>query len=103
MILTSAGSEDIIYDKVISGRSIPLKNIENTVGPFINTVPVRIKSEKNSTLEALLKETQNQTVNANVNGILPLSEVYKACKIEAKTIDLLLQKRIKVFKKNAVK
>ena len=84
-----SGSEDVVFDKVISGRSIPLKNIENTVGLFINTVPVRIKSEENSALADLLKETQNQTVNANMNGILPLAEVYKACEVEAKSIDSL--------------
>lgn len=84
-----SGSDEVVFDKIISGRSIPLKNIENTVGPFINTVPVRIQTNENSTLADLLKETQNQTVNANKNGILPLAEIYKACDIEAKSIDAL--------------
>ncbi len=84
-----SGSEDVIYDKIISGRSIPLKNIENTVGPFINTVPVRIKSDGKTTLDALLKETQSQTINANIYGILPLADVYKAGNIDAKSIDSL--------------
>ena len=84
-----SGSDEIVYDKTISGRSIELKNIENTVGVFINTVPARIKTEENSTLGDLLQETQIQTINANTNGILSLAEVYKASNIEAKTIDTL--------------
>ncbi|MBO5957040.1 MAG: amino acid adenylation domain-containing protein, partial [Bacteroidales bacterium] len=84
-----SGSEDVVFDKIISGRSIPLKNIENTVGLFINNVPVRIKSDENSTLADLLKETQNQTINANTHGILPLAEIYKTCDIDAKSIDAL--------------
>ncbi len=84
-----SGTEEVIYDKIISGRSIPLKNIEKTVGPFINTVPVRIKSEETTTVEKLLKETQKQTINANTNGILSLGEVYKASNIDAKAIDAL--------------
>ena len=84
-----SGSEDVIYDKVISGRSIPLKNIEKTVGLFVNTVPVRIKAETNSTVDDLLKETQKQTIEANTNGILPLAQIYKASEIEAKAIDSL--------------
>ena len=84
-----SGSEEVIYDKIISGRSIPLKNIEKTVGLFINTVPVRIKAEANSTVSDMLKETQNQTIEANVNGILPLAEIYKQTGIEAKSIDAL--------------
>ncbi len=84
-----SGSDDIVFDKVISGRSIPLKNIENTVGPFINTVPVRIRSDKNSTVENLIKEIQIQTINANKHGILPLAEIYKASDINSKLIDAL--------------
>jgi iturin family lipopeptide synthetase B len=55
-----SNSDDVIFDKTISGRSIPLKNIENTVGPFINTVPVRVQTNDSSTLLDILKETQNQ-------------------------------------------
>ena len=82
-----SGSEDIVFDKVISGRSIPLKNIDKTVGLFINTVPVRTTSDDNTTLADLLKETQRQTINANANGILPLSEIYKASGIDSKSVD----------------
>ncbi len=84
-----SGSDDIVFDKVISGRSIPLKNIENTIGLFVNTVPVRIKSDENSTLSDLLKETQKQTVNANKCGVLALSEIYKTCDINSRLIDAL--------------
>ena len=82
-----SGSEDVVFDKVISGRSIPLKNIDKTVGLFINTVPVRTTSNDNTTLADLLKETQKQTINANANGILPLSEIYKASGIDGKAVD----------------
>ena len=84
-----SGSEDILFDKIISGRSIPLKNIENTVGPFINTVPVRIQANESSTVSDLLKKTQEQTINANINGILPLAEIYKQANIDAKSVDAL--------------
>ncbi len=84
-----SGSDDVVFDKVISGRSVPLKNIENTVGPFINTVPVRIKGDENITLADLLRETQNQTINANKYGIMPLAEVYKVCGVDNNSIDAL--------------
>ncbi len=84
-----AGCEDIVFDKVISGRGISLKNIEKTVGPFIHTVPVRIRNEADSTFADLLKETQRQTVAANENGILPLAKVYKAGCIDSNTVDAL--------------
>ena len=84
-----SGSEDVIFDKTISGRSIPLKNIENTVGPFINTVPVRIQTNESSTLAEVLKETQAQTTKANQYGILSLADLYKQTGIDAKAVDAL--------------
>ncbi|MBQ4630141.1 MAG: amino acid adenylation domain-containing protein, partial [Clostridia bacterium] len=80
---------DVVFDKVVSGRSVPIKNIENTLGLFVNTVPVRIKSEENSTFENLIKEIQKQTINTNKYGIVPLAEVYKTCDIDGKSIDAL--------------
>ncbi|MFW9877546.1 MAG: condensation domain-containing protein, partial [Candidatus Thorarchaeota archaeon] len=40
-------SRDIIFDTTVSGRSVKLKGIENMVGLFINTLPLRVKSQVN--------------------------------------------------------
>ena len=84
-----SGSEDIVFDKVISGRGVPLKNIENTVGLFVNTVPTRVSSNENSTLSDMLKKTQRQTIDTNTFGTLALSEIYKECDINGDSIDVL--------------
>ena len=84
-----SNSEDVIFDKVISGRSVPLKNIGSTAGTFINTVPVRIRCDKSSTIRDLIKATQEQTINANIHGTLPLTEIYKASNVDSKSIDAL--------------
>ena len=84
-----SGSEDVVFDKVISGRSIPLKNIENTVGLFVNTVPIRIRSDEKTTLSDLIQETHAQTIDANIHGLLALSEIYKKCGINGNAIDAL--------------
>lgn len=42
------GLDDISFGTTVSGRTLPLKNIENTVGLFINTIPFR-KVLKNNT------------------------------------------------------
>ena len=84
-----SGSNDILFDKVISGRGIPLKNIENTIGLFVNTVPIRLQSNENTTLADLMTETQNQLLATNKFGILSLSEIYKICNINSRLIDAL--------------
>ena len=84
-----SGNDDIMFNKVISGRSIPLMNIENTIGLFVNTVPARVKYHKDTTVSDLIKESQTQTINANKYGLLALSEIYKMCNINSRSIDFL--------------
>ncbi|MCX6578639.1 MAG: amino acid adenylation domain-containing protein [Candidatus Aminicenantes bacterium] len=38
------GSEDVIFGTTVSGRSADIKGIEDMVGLFINTIPLRIQS-----------------------------------------------------------
>ncbi len=84
-----SNSDDVMFNKVVSGRSTPLKNIENTVGLFINTIPVRIKNDGNCTLAEALKQTHSQTAEADRYGLLPLAEIHKSCDIDARKIDAL--------------
>jgi amino acid adenylation domain-containing protein len=38
------GSEDVIFGTTVSGRSAPIKSIEDMVGLFINTIPLRVNA-----------------------------------------------------------
>jgi len=40
-------SEDVVFGTTVSGRSTDIKGIENIVGMFINTVPLRIRTNSN--------------------------------------------------------
>jgi len=39
--------DDVIFGVTVSGRTAPIKNIEDMVGLFINTIPLRIQSQGN--------------------------------------------------------
>ena len=83
------GKDDLIYNKVISGKSVGLPMLENTVGPMINTIPVRIqRSEKTTPLE-YLQQVHEQSVSANEYGFLPLSEVYRSNSINPNDVEVL--------------
>ncbi|HLP45401.1 MAG TPA: condensation domain-containing protein, partial [Candidatus Kapabacteria bacterium] len=43
------GSEDVVFGTTVSGRSANLKGIENIVGLFINTIPLRIDTYPDET------------------------------------------------------
>ncbi|MGM1050340.1 MAG: condensation domain-containing protein, partial [Bacillota bacterium] len=49
-------ADDIMFGTTISGRSHDIKGIENMVGLFINTIPLRVQTGKEeSTVELLIK------------------------------------------------
>ncbi|KAI8891953.1 hypothetical protein BC833DRAFT_533489 [Globomyces pollinis-pini] len=48
-------SSDVIFGNVISGRDIPVDNVETIVGPLINTVPCRIIIEKDMKLSKFIE------------------------------------------------
>lgn len=55
-----SGDSDIVFGTTISGRPASIDGIENMVGLFINTLPVRIKLELDLALPTWLKQIQNR-------------------------------------------
>ena len=38
-----SGRQDVVFGMTVSGRAAPIPGIESMIGPFINTLPVRVK------------------------------------------------------------
>ncbi len=60
--------KDVIFGTTVSGRSAKIKDIENIVGLFINTLPLRVQSDSNEKIGDLLK---------NINEALQAREEYE--------------------------
>ena len=69
------GTDDVVFGKVVSGRSANIKGIEEIVGLFINTIPVRVKSEKGKLVKDLWKEIWEQATKANSYEYCSLAEI----------------------------
>ncbi|MFI2230092.1 amino acid adenylation domain-containing protein [Nocardia testacea] len=56
IVLASAtGREDVVFGSTVSGRPPQLEGIESMVGLFVDTVPVRVRLEREDTLARLLR------------------------------------------------
>lgn len=68
-------SKDVVFGTVVSGRPEEISGIENMIGLFINTIPVRVCSEKDTTLTEQLKSLQKMSIDSKKYDTYPLYEV----------------------------
>jgi len=61
-------SDDIIFGTTVSGRTPVLKGIDQMVGLFINTLPLRLKADKNNTLKEIFHLIGHNLEKRNENG-----------------------------------
>ncbi|MEW5927424.1 MAG: non-ribosomal peptide synthase/polyketide synthase, partial [Gemmatimonadota bacterium] len=72
-----AGEEDVVFGATVSGRPAELAGAEETVGLFINTLPVRVRLRPEAEVGAWLGRLQGEQVEAREHGYAPLAEVQK--------------------------
>ncbi|MEF7637966.1 condensation domain-containing protein, partial [Bacillus thuringiensis] len=82
-------TNDVVFGKVVSGRDAKIKGIEQTVGLFINTIPVRVKREADMTVVELLRELQKQGIEGSSYDYCSLAEVQNQTKLGSNLIKTL--------------
>jgi len=68
-------TDDVVYGKVVSGRNVPIEGIEKTVGLFINTIPIRVKSNEQTSCEELAVQLLKQSNESNRYDHCSLAEI----------------------------
>jgi len=66
---------DLIFGVTVSGRSIDLDGIEDMVGLFINTLPLRIQIDPEESFVSLIKKLQEDTLSLQEHAFMPLSKI----------------------------
>ena len=69
----AAGTRDVVYAKVVSGRDNTKIDTDRVVGLFINTVPVRLKMTEQMTVVQALKELMDQAASTSTWDFCPLA------------------------------
>ncbi|MFG2296405.1 amino acid adenylation domain-containing protein [Streptomyces sp. NPDC048603] len=77
LIAAQIRSDDIVFGTVVSGRATDLPGIDGIVGLCINTVPVRVRVDRDEPLAALLERVQEEQARLIDHHHLGLTEIQR--------------------------
>ncbi len=69
------GRTDVVFGGVVSGRPPELAGVEQMVGLFINTLPVRVEAAPGDTLSVALRRLQSEQADLLAHHHLGLAEI----------------------------
>lgn len=70
-----SGDNSVIFGATVSGRPASLDGVEDMVGLFISTIPVRVDFSRHEGLGSLLTTLQNNYVASQEYSFFPLNEI----------------------------
>jgi amino acid adenylation domain-containing protein len=70
-----SGEDDVSYGATVSGRSAPVPGIEQMVGLFINTIPMRVQVERDQPIKSWLLAVQDRQSAAREFEYSPLVKI----------------------------
>ena len=76
LLSRQSGRDDVLFGGTVSGRPAELPGVEDVVGLFINTLPVRVQVKKGVALLPWLKDLQEQQLDARQYEHTPLVELH---------------------------
>lgn len=99
VVAACSGQDDIVFGTVMSGRLHNSAGADNSVGMFINTLPLRVNLHDLSCAE-LIKQLQESLFNLLQHEQFPLSMAQNCCELDSSTA---LFSAILNFRHSAVK
>lgn len=80
-------TEDVVFGSVVSVRPPDIRGIEDMIGIFINTIPVRVKTERNKGFNTILNDLKCFELDSLPHQFLSLSEAIKSTNQKSDIID----------------
>ncbi len=77
---------DVVFGKIVSGRNADIKRIEQMTGLLVNTIPLRVKCDEETTVPVLIKALKQQGSNGNGYEYCSLAEIQN---LTSQKIDLI--------------
>ncbi|MCP4216573.1 MAG: amino acid adenylation domain-containing protein, partial [bacterium] len=82
--------DDAVFGIVVSGRPPDVDGIEEMVGLFINTIPVRIKWREKETLSSLLNTLKEEILTLTAFEYIPLAEIQSCSSLKMELLDHIM-------------
>lgn len=73
-----SGRQDVVFGQLVSGRNLPIRNIEKVVGCCINEIPVRVNITSQTVLE-LLTQVQVDAASSIPFESMSLRDIIDEC------------------------
>ncbi|MDQ8091444.1 non-ribosomal peptide synthase/polyketide synthase [Bacillus amyloliquefaciens] len=70
-----SGSPDVVFGSVVSGRPAEIPGVEQMIGLFINTIPVRIRCDEDSSFADTMQMVQQKALASQAYDTYPLYEI----------------------------
>ncbi len=83
-------TKDVVFGTVVSGRQADLEGIEEMIGLFINTIPVRVKYEPIETVRDLFTNLHEESIRSTAHHFMNLSDVQSRSGMGADLINHIL-------------
>ncbi len=90
VLAACAGTEDVLYGAVVSGRPAEIPDVESMVGLFINTVPVRFRATREKAFIALARKAADDALRSAPRHHTPLTEIHSLTPLREKLFDHIL-------------
>lgn len=82
--------DDVVFGAVVSGRPENLPGVENMVGLFLNTIPVRIVMDGERTFMDLVRKTQLASLDGQAHHHCSLADIQAASNLKQGLLDHLV-------------
>ncbi|PIE25756.1 MAG: non-ribosomal peptide synthetase [Micrococcales bacterium] len=70
-----SGERDVVFGATVSGRPPELEGVEQMIGLFINTLPVRVRIDRDEPVDAWLARLQREQTEAHQHEHSPLAQI----------------------------
>jgi amino acid adenylation domain-containing protein/non-ribosomal peptide synthase protein (TIGR01720 family) len=78
-----SGHDSVVFGATVAGRPADVAGVEEMVGLFINTLPVRVDFAPGATIDGLLADVQREFQRSLEHGFLPLAQMQRQSRVAA--------------------